>query len=195
MRRPRFLLVTLCVNCAREGLRGHRAAHVPVPRRGRDGHRRSRPRRERTYLAAAATVPHDADGLCPRVGCVPSAARTPFPVIGSCVKMSEFNFNTPRRHQLAAQTYHTLRPIIELVDTIPQSISRRAASCGGCTAVALLEDLVVVAVARAAAFLCRLGRRRLRAVAARLSADSAVRVPSAQSSNGNDVRGVAALIE
>jgi len=30
---------------AREGLRGHRAAHVPVLRRGRDGHRRSRPRR------------------------------------------------------------------------------------------------------------------------------------------------------
>jgi len=29
-----------------------------------DVHRRPRPRRERPYLAAAATVPHDADGLC-----------------------------------------------------------------------------------------------------------------------------------
>jgi hypothetical protein len=50
--------------------------------------------------------------VCVWVGCVPSAARTPFPVIGSCVKISELIFNTPRRHQLAAQTYHTLRPII-----------------------------------------------------------------------------------
>jgi hypothetical protein len=57
-------------------------------------------------------VPHDADGLCLALGCVTSAARTPFPVIRSCVKISELNFNTPRRHQLAAQTYHTLRPII-----------------------------------------------------------------------------------
>ena len=76
---------------AREGLRGHRAAHVPVLRRGRDGHRRSRPRRERTYLAAAATVPHDADDLC-LGGLRPlRCARTPFPVIRSCVKMSESN--------------------------------------------------------------------------------------------------------
>jgi len=50
--------------------------------------------------------------ICVKVGCVPSVARTPFPVIRSCVKISELNFNTPRRHQLAAQTYHTLRPII-----------------------------------------------------------------------------------
>jgi len=97
---------------ARDGLRGHRAAHVPVLRRGRDGHRRSRPRRERTYLAAAAPVPLMMRTICVLGGLRPlRCARTPFPVIRSCVKMSESNFNTPRRHQLAAQLlYHTLRP-------------------------------------------------------------------------------------
>ena len=94
---------------AREGLRGHRAVHVPVLRRGRLGHRRSRPRRERTYLAAVPPLCLMMRTVCVWVGCVPSAARTPFPVIGSCVKLSELIFNTPRRHQLAAQTYHTLQ--------------------------------------------------------------------------------------
>ena len=137
---------------AREGLRGHRAAHVPVLRRGRDGHRRSRPRRERTYLAAAATVPLMMRTICVLGGLRPlRCARTPFPVIRSCVKMSESNFNTPRRHQLAAQLlYHTLRCLSSSSSIKHKRPSRFLRWLG--TAVALLEDRVVVAVARAAAF-------------------------------------------
>lgn len=100
---------------AREGLRGHRAAHVPVLRRGRDGHRRSRPRRNvpTSQLLPLCLMMRT---VCVWVGCVPSAARTPFPVIRSCVKMSESNFNTSRRINSLLSSYHTLRPIIELVD-------------------------------------------------------------------------------
>ena len=45
-------------------LRGHRAAHVPVLRRGRDGHRRSRPRRNVPTSQLPPLCLMMRDGLC-----------------------------------------------------------------------------------------------------------------------------------